>query len=202
MPPTAPPKGKKRQQQLLLAGGALALLLLLYLRSRASSNSSGSVASQAAQQAAAQQQAADQAAGFAPTSTFADNGAQAAALGDAVTTGLSGIQQALSDLQAQQQQQQQAASTTGQTAPIAGSTTNISSTTTNITGPGAGAGTIGTIVTGQPAATKPPTRFVPPIKRNPTGVNVGPPTWVSPTIHDTPLKPKTLHPAAPKKKKK
>lgn len=107
-PGATPPggKSKKRRQQMIIAGVALAGLLLLYLRSRSSSSSSSSTNTQAAAAAAAQQQAqldqsqyAASGGGGGTPSTFADNGAQAAALGDAVTQGLSGVQAALSSLQ-------------------------------------------------------------------------------------------------------
>jgi hypothetical protein len=93
---------------MIIAGVALAALLALYLRSRSASSSSASTtAQQAAAQAAAQQAQVDQAAQYTASggggsiapSTFADNGAQAAALGDAVTQGLSGVQTALNSLQ-------------------------------------------------------------------------------------------------------
>lgn len=91
---------------MIIAGVAIAGLLLLFLRSRSSpaapTAGTGTQAQQdaAAQAAAAQQAAASQqAANTAGAGTFADNGAQAASLGDAVTQGLSGVQSALQSLQ-------------------------------------------------------------------------------------------------------
>lgn len=97
MPPK-PPKNK-RNRNMLIGAAAVGLLLLLYLRSRSATTGNATsptdvqnAASQAAQQQA-QQDA--QLYGSNTPSTFADNGANAAALGDSVTGGLQGINDAL-----------------------------------------------------------------------------------------------------------
>ncbi len=118
---------KKRQRQMIIAGVALAGLMFLYLRSRSRPAAAAVVDPNAA--ATAQQPQVPAGGGTGP-STFADNGAQAASLGDAVTTGLSGMQQALADQTAALQQQQQAASTNGVSPP-----TSTSPTTINVFGP-------------------------------------------------------------------
>jgi hypothetical protein len=83
----------------LFGVGALALFLLIRHSNSGGQSSSASLQN-AADQAAAAQQAQDQATGaYGAPSTFADNGAQAAALGDAVTQGLGGVADALNTLQ-------------------------------------------------------------------------------------------------------
>lgn len=101
-----PPKPKvpnKHRKTLIIVAAAGGLLLLLYLRSRSSSstNASNPTDVQNAATQAADQQAQQDAAlyGANTPSTFADNGANAAALGDAVTQGLGGVSDALTQLQ-------------------------------------------------------------------------------------------------------
>jgi hypothetical protein len=99
----APPDKKKRQRMLMIGGAAALLLLFLYYRSKSSSSTSSTNATsptdlQTAMAQGAQQQAAldaqnASASGGGTPSTFADNGANAAALGDAITSGLATIGQ-------------------------------------------------------------------------------------------------------------
>lgn len=86
---------KRRRQEMILGGAALALLLFMYLRSR-----SGGAPTQAASADPTSAQSplyADSSIPAPTGSTYADNGAQAGALGDAVTTGLGGVATALED---------------------------------------------------------------------------------------------------------
>lgn len=107
-PATASSSKKKRQRMVVIGAGAVVLLALLYLRSRSQAASSANATSPTDLQNAYMQGAQTQAqqdqslygSGSSTPSTFADNGANAAALGDAVTQGLSGVQSALSQLQA------------------------------------------------------------------------------------------------------
>jgi hypothetical protein len=106
MAAAAPPAGKKRKRnELLLAGVAAVALIYMFMRRGASQPA---VASGAAPSAL------DQSTGSGmPPSTFADNGAQAAALGDAVTSGLAGVQTSLESFaQAQRDAAQSAAAQT------------------------------------------------------------------------------------------
>lgn len=94
------PTNHKRNRNVLIGAAAVGLLLLLYFRSRsaaAAGNATSPTDVQTAATQAAQQQAAQDAQlyGTSTPSTFADNGANAAALGDSVTGGLQGINDAL-----------------------------------------------------------------------------------------------------------
>jgi hypothetical protein len=101
----------RRKKELLIllavAGGAL----FLVLRARASaSNSASSTTTNAATDPTgltADPGASSDPYSYGTDSSYADNGEQAAALGDAVTQGLTGVQTALSGLTSQLQQQPQ-----------------------------------------------------------------------------------------------
>ena len=152
-PPAPPANPKKRKQQMIIAGVALAGLLFLFMRSRRGSGGSSSVDPQkAAADAAAQQAQLDQGAqataGGVTPSTFADNGAQAAALGDAVTQGLSGVSNALQSLQ-----QQAPTGEGGMGAPAAASP--MTTVTINGTGVGQPAGSPAAATSGAARPSKP-----------------------------------------------
>lgn len=102
-PATSASSAKKRKQRMIIIGAAgAALLLLLYLRARSSSSTNATTSSTDAQTAYNQglqaQAAMDASAGGVTPSTFADNGANASALGDSLTTGLQGINDTLNQL--------------------------------------------------------------------------------------------------------
>jgi hypothetical protein len=81
MAPPIPPNPKKRDRRMMLYLGGGVLLLVLLIASRREQ-------AQAADPAAAPDSTALTPSAFTPASTFADNGAQAAGLGDQITSAL------------------------------------------------------------------------------------------------------------------
>jgi hypothetical protein len=86
-PVPSPPKGKANRQKVLIAGAGLVLLVFLFMRSRGAQTAAPATEDPNAGQTVAQ------------PATFADNGAQAASLGDSVTSGLGAVAGSLQDEQ-------------------------------------------------------------------------------------------------------